>query len=108
MPTTRANATGRQKTGYISANFLVVLIVAVPVWWLISLSFKDPSTISDGTFIPRKWTLENYADDLQHPDFVRPLGNSIGIALISTFIAVVLAPARPTPWHGWTSPASRC
>lgn len=91
MATTRATATGRQKLGYGSGNLLVILAAAVPVWWLISLSFKDPSTISEGTFIPRKWTLVNYKGIFTTSEFIRPLINSIGIGLISTFIAVVLA-----------------
>lgn len=91
MATTRATATGRQKLGYGSGNLLVILAAAVPVWWLISLSFKDPSTISEGSFIPRKWTLVNYKGIFTSSEFIRPLINSIGIGLISTFIAVVLA-----------------
>ncbi|MEO6880634.1 MAG: carbohydrate ABC transporter permease [Mycobacteriaceae bacterium] len=91
MATTRATATGRQKLGYGSGNLLVILVAAVPVWWLISLSFKDPSTISEGTFIPRKWTLVNYKGIFTTSEFIRPLINSIGIGLISTFIAVALA-----------------
>lgn len=91
METTAANATTRQKWGWSGANILVLLIVAVPIWWLIALSFKDPSTIKDGTFIPRKWTLENYKGIFTTSEFLRPLANSIGICLIATVIAVVLA-----------------
>ncbi len=91
MVTTAATATPKQKWGWGAANALVLLIVAVPVWWLISLSFKDPSTISDGTFIPRKWTLENYKGIFTTSEFIRPLINSLGICLIATVIAVVLA-----------------
>ena len=32
----------------------------IPVLWIVSLSFKDPATITDATFWPKKWTLENY------------------------------------------------
>ena len=31
---------------------IVVLIAAIPVLWLVSLSFKDPSTITDGSSAP--------------------------------------------------------
>ncbi len=89
--TTRATANGRQKAGYAGANTLVILIVAIPVWWLVSLSFKDPSTIADGTFVPHKWTLDNYQGIFTTSEFLRPLANSIGIALIATVIAVGLA-----------------
>lgn len=88
---TRATASGRTKTGYLGANTVVVIVAAVPVLWLLSLSLKDPTTIADGTFIPRSWTLDNYTGIFSTSQFVRPLINSIGIALISTLIAVVLA-----------------
>ena len=68
-----------------------MIIVAVPVLWIVSLSFKDPATITDAPFIPKKWTLENYRGIFKTSEFTRALINSIGIALISTFIAVVFA-----------------
>lgn len=85
-----APATPRQRWGWGATNTLVVLLAAVPVWWLVSLSFKDPATISDGSFIPRDWTLTNYKGIFTTSQFLRPLANSIGIALISTLIAVLL------------------
>lgn len=86
-----ATTTARQKLGWGSANTVAVLLAIVPVLWIVSLSFKAPSTISDEHFIPRKWTLENYRSIFKTSEFTRALINSIGIALISTLIAVVLA-----------------
>lgn len=88
---TTAVVPGRQKFGWGLANFAVVAAAAVPVWWLIALSFKAPSTISDGHFIPRQWTTENYSGIFSSTEFLRPLANSIGIAAISTIVAVALA-----------------
>ena len=56
-------ATTRQKSGYITANIVTILLVLIPVFWIVSLSFKDPSTIAAtgrATFWPTKWTWENY------------------------------------------------
>ncbi len=83
--------TTKQKLAWGSANTIVILIVAVPVLWIVSLSFKAPSTITDSHFIPRQWTLENYKGIFQTSLFTRALINSIGISLISTVIAVVFA-----------------
>ena len=81
--------TGRQKFGWAVAELIVVLIAIIPVLWLVSLSFKDPSTITDGSFIPQKWTTENYRGIFQQTIFTHALINSIGIALISTVLGVV-------------------
>jgi len=84
-------ATTRQKSGWITANIVVILLVLIPVLWIFSLSFKDPSTITDPTFFPTKWTWQNYSGIFSSSEFTRPLLNSIGIGLIATFISVVLA-----------------
>jgi multiple sugar transport system permease protein len=84
-------ATAKQKSGWITANFVTMLVMLIPVVWIFSLSFKDPSTITDPTFFPRKWTWANYSGIFSTPDFTRPLLNSIGIGLIATFVSVLLA-----------------
>jgi multiple sugar transport system permease protein len=86
-----ATTTAKQKAGWGSANTVAVFLAIVPVLWIVSLSFKDPASITDGTFWPTNWTLENYRGIFQTSEFTHALINSIGIALISTFIAVVLA-----------------
>jgi multiple sugar transport system permease protein len=76
------------KWGLLDA--IVVVFALIPVLWIVSLSFKTTATLTDGNFIPREWTLDNYRTIFQTDQFVRALVNSIGIALISTIIAVVL------------------
>ena len=84
-------ATTRQKSGWITANLVTILLVLIPVVWIASLSFKDPSSITDPTYFPTKWTWSNYKGIFTSSEFTRPLLNSIGIGLIATFISVVLA-----------------
>src|SRR5262244_3340864 len=87
-------ATTRQKSGWITANIVVILLVIIPVLWIVSLSFKNPATIAAtgrATFWPTSWTWENYSGIFTSSEFTRPLLNSIGIGLIATFISVVLA-----------------
>ena len=81
-------STPRQKVGWALANVIVLIIAAVPVLWLISLSFKDPSTLTDGSFYPHKWTFENYRGIFNQPLFTHALVNSIGIAIIATVLGV--------------------
>jgi multiple sugar transport system permease protein len=83
--------TTRQRVGWGTANVVVIVVALIPVLWIVSLSFKDPATITSATFWPKRWTLENYRGIFKTSEFTRALVNSIGIALISTFIAVVFA-----------------
>jgi len=84
-------ATVRQKSGWITANIVTMLVMLIPVLWICSLSFKDPSTITDPTFFPKRWTWANYSGIFSTSDFTRPLLNSIGIGLIATFVSVLFA-----------------
>jgi multiple sugar transport system permease protein len=83
--------TARQRTGWTTANFVVLALALIPVLWLLSLSFKTPAAILDPSFIPAQWTWGNYSGILTSSQFLRPLVNSIGIGLISTAVAVLLA-----------------
>ncbi len=71
-------------------NLVVVLYALIPMLWIVSLSFKDPSTITDGSFVPKKWTWSNYSGIFHNDDFTRGLINSIGIGLISTVVAILI------------------
>ena len=84
------NNTGSKKAWWSVANLLVVLYAIIPLLWIVSLSFKPPGTVKDGSFIPKEWTFDNYKDIFDAGDFTAALRNSIGIGLITTFIAVLL------------------
>ena len=86
-----AATTARQRAGWGTANTVAILLALIPVLWIVSLSFKTPAAITDPSFIPSQWTWSNYSGILTSSDFIRPLINSIGIGVISTFIAVLLA-----------------
>jgi multiple sugar transport system permease protein len=70
---------------------VVVLYALLPVVWIASLSLKSTATIGDKSFLPQSWSFDNYKTLFQTSDFNHALINSIGIALIATLIAVVLA-----------------
>ena len=86
---------GTREYTFWSVGMVIIVIAALfPVLWIMSLSFKDPATIADGRLIPADWTFDNYKSlfdgGLDSP-LLRPLINSIVIALIATTIAIVLA-----------------
>jgi multiple sugar transport system permease protein len=74
---------------------LVLLFALIPVVWLLSISLKPPSEVTDGRFIPASFSLDNYKSlfegGFSNSPFIKPLINSILIALITTVIAITLA-----------------
>ncbi len=73
---------------------VVVLLALFPVLWIVSLSFKTPATVGDGSLFPREWTINNYTELFEggfDSPFLRALINSIGIAVLSTLVAITLA-----------------
>jgi multiple sugar transport system permease protein len=83
----------RRKVGWSGALLLVSVCSLVPVLWILFLSLKTSATATDGSFIPHQWTLSNYSTIFKSSEFTDALRNSIGIGLISTALAVVLASA---------------
>jgi multiple sugar transport system permease protein len=74
---------------------IIILLALIPVVWITSLSLKPPETIADQRFLPSEVSFENYetlfTGGIDESPFIKPLINSILIALISTVIAVTLA-----------------
>ncbi|HXR61316.1 MAG TPA: carbohydrate ABC transporter permease [Solirubrobacterales bacterium] len=74
---------------------LVVIFALIPVLWLISISLKPPEALTDQRFIPADVSFDNYKSlfegGIDDSPFIKPLINSIGIALITTAISIVLA-----------------
>ncbi len=51
----------RQRLRWGVTDLVIIAWTLFPVWWLVSLSFKDPTTLSDGSFWPQKWSWANYS-----------------------------------------------
>lgn len=86
----------RQKVAWGVATVLVMVYALFPIVSIFATSFKLPSELNLGLFWPKTWTTVNYAEILTPEGsaqdlFLSALRNSIGISLIATFIAVVLA-----------------
>ena len=80
--------------GWTLALGAVLVYALIPVVWLVSLSFKTPATVGDKKFVPSDTTFDNYTTLFQgglDSPLLRPLINSLSIALIATVIAVTLA-----------------
>ncbi|MCF6745439.1 carbohydrate ABC transporter permease [Blastococcus sp. KM273128] len=73
---------------------VIVVYCLFPIAWIVSVSLKAPSDLSNESFLPSQVTWENYeliltgsASDL----FLPALRNSFGICLIATAISCLLA-----------------
>jgi multiple sugar transport system permease protein len=84
----------RERIWWIIGGIAIIFYCLFPIAWILSLSFKAPTDIANGSFLPTQVTGENYgsiftgsASEL----FLPALRNSFGICLIATFISCVLA-----------------
>ena len=68
----------------------VVVYALVPVAWIVSLSLKPAAQLNDNRFLPQSISLENYRAIFQDPQFPAALWNSLGIASLSTLLALLL------------------
>jgi multiple sugar transport system permease protein len=99
--------TPRQRLGWSGAFLVIIVASLVPVVWIVSLSLKPPAQATDGSFFPKSVTLSNYSDIFKQGIFTSALRNSIGIGLISTVLAVVLASAAAYAIARLTFPGKR-
>lgn len=74
-----------------AGSIVVVAYALIPVAWIISLSLKRTADLSDQRFLPSAVSFENYGIVFRDPQFPAALWNSVGIAGLSTLIAVLLA-----------------
>jgi multiple sugar transport system permease protein len=83
--------TTRQKVGWIIGAIILVVWALFPIAWIVSLSLKPPTDLSNASFFPTHWSFTNYSTVFQTSLFTSALRNSIGIVLLSTFISVFFA-----------------
>ncbi|GAA3791880.1 carbohydrate ABC transporter permease [Micrococcus endophyticus] len=89
----------RRGTGKSTALWWILTVV-IGVWCLFPLfsifatSFKTPADLANGKLLPSQWSTVNYEEIFvggSRELFLTALRNSIGITVIATIIAVILA-----------------
>ena len=68
----------------------VVIFCLLPFYWLVNISLKTGPDLSSADIIPPNPSLENYKSIFQNNDFTRALANSAIVALVTTFIGIVV------------------
>ncbi|MGI9422917.1 MAG: carbohydrate ABC transporter permease [Hyphomicrobiaceae bacterium] len=87
-----ANATSWQNTWHYICLLLLAIICLLPIWVMVSTSFKNEVTIFEGKpiwffFVP---TMDNYDYIWGRGKFDRYLVNSVIVASVSTFLTLFL------------------
>lgn len=71
-------------------SIVVMAYALLPVLWIMSLSLKRSSDLNDQRFFPQTISFEHYRTIFSDIQFPAALWNSIGIAAISTLLAVIV------------------
>ena len=82
------------KTGFFLLLAIFVLVSLFPFYWIVVTSLKTTAEYNQGTtslLPPAHVTFSNYVDDFTQQDFIRPLLNSVGVALATTILTVLIA-----------------
>jgi alpha-1,4-digalacturonate transport system permease protein len=81
---------------YNTIHYVLLIVLALatllPVLWVVLSSFKPQSELFRVplTFLPQKWTLQNYVSSLQAGNFPVYFSNTVFVAVVSTFITVMV------------------
>jgi trehalose/maltose transport system permease protein len=80
-------------TAFYAFVILIVLQAVFPFYYAIITSFKTGSALFEITYLPNDYSLQNYHDVLfkGNGTFVQNLWNSVFVATITVFIALLLA-----------------
>jgi multiple sugar transport system permease protein len=68
----------------------VVIFCLFPFYWLVNISLKTGGDLSTADLFPPNPSLANYESIFQNSDFTRALANSAIVALVTTFLGVVV------------------
>jgi trehalose/maltose transport system permease protein len=68
----------------------IVIFCLFPFYWLINVSLKTGSDLSESNLIPPNPTLDNYDSIFKNGDFTSALRNSVIVTSITTLLALVV------------------
>ena len=68
----------------------IVVFCLFPFYWLVNLSLKTGADLNSNALIPPSPSLSNYKAIFENDDFVRALGNSAIVSLVTTTLAIII------------------
>ena len=69
---------------------VIVVFCLLPFYWLINISLKTGADLSSADIVPPNPSLDNYESIFQNSAFTRALANSAIVALVTTFLGIVV------------------
>ncbi|HEY1639783.1 MAG TPA: carbohydrate ABC transporter permease [Streptosporangiaceae bacterium] len=81
------------KSGFFVLIAIFVVASLFPFYWIVITSLKTQQEINAGTtsLLPGHITWSSYVTDFTQSDFIRPLLNSVIVALATTILTVIIA-----------------
>ena len=81
------------RTGWNAVGLLVFVVMAFPVYWMITTAFKSDTQINsfDPSWLPTDLTLQHFSKVLNTPGFLSDVTNSIVVVLATVLIALALS-----------------
>lgn len=75
-----------------AVTFCVLIVIAFPVYWLITTSFKLPGDTATAppVIVPTRFTLDNYRSAFETPGVARAFINSVVVSLTATVLTTLL------------------
>lgn len=85
-----AEGSSTERVLWAFGSVAVVVYALIPVVWILSLSLKPSADLNDNRFFPRAVSFDHYRTIFQDIQFPAALWNSVGIATLSSLLAVTL------------------
>ena len=85
-----ARRSGLERVFWGFGTVVVIVYALLPVVWILSLSLKPNADLNDNRFFPRAVSFDHYRAIFQDIQFPAALWNSLGIATLSSVLAVIL------------------
>ena len=83
----------RKQFGWNVVGLIVFVVMAFPVYWMITSAFKPDSEINSFTpsFFPTHFTLQHFSAALNYPGFWSDVKNSLIVVLITVAIGLLVS-----------------
>ncbi|WP_296017741.1 carbohydrate ABC transporter permease [uncultured Agrobacterium sp.] len=80
-----------KNTAFYALVAIIIVVAVFPFYYAILTSFKSGTALFEINYLPRTFSIGNYADVLANDSFLRNLGNSLLVATCVVALSLLLA-----------------